>query len=255
VAPFYTKTLSAICAGELGVMHPIYLQTKEYFLTKLLSDYSQSERTKLACELIKEQIIDQRLKLHKWRELTFQPAQIDTGYIGQHLVSLVSGIPGGGFRGKGDDLADGSEVKSANFLDSKDAKGAVAPRWNFQCNDEEGMESFLEYPFIFLVSVDISVDENQRFRIWQVDPRKHADLNSRYHEWMDVLGRPKLNSTDRPGVNFQLFPPRNKTNDTYARHGNGRSNGFAKLQIELDSACGSAKIFHAEVIDNKVILK
>ena len=223
-------------------------------MKKKLIDYNLEERTKLACELIKEQIVDQRIKLHKWRELTFQPAQIDTGYIGQHLVSLISGIPGGGFRGKGDDLEDGSEVKSANFLDSEDAKGSVAPRWNFQCNDEEGMESFLSYPSIFLVSVDLSTQNNQRFRIWKVNPREHVNLNKRYHEWMEVLGRPKLQSADRPGVNFQLFPPRLKSDDSYARHGNGRSNGFPKIKIELDNIDGSIKIFHAEVIDNEVIL-
>lgn len=98
---------------------------------KTLADFAFDERIDLARELIREQIADQRIKLHRWRNLTKQPAQIDTGYIGQHLVSLVSGIEGGGFRGKGNDLIDGSEVKSADFLDSLDARGAVAPRWNF----------------------------------------------------------------------------------------------------------------------------
>lgn len=88
---------------------------------KTLADFALDERIDLARELIREQIADQRIKLHRWRNLTKQPAQIDTGYIGQHLVSLVSGIEGGGFRGKGNDLIDGSEVKSADFLDSLDA--------------------------------------------------------------------------------------------------------------------------------------
>ena len=67
---------------------------------------------------IQEQILDQRDKLRFWRNVTKQAAQIDTGYIAQHLISLITSIPGGGMRGKGDDLADGSEVKSANFIDS-----------------------------------------------------------------------------------------------------------------------------------------
>ncbi len=45
-------------------------------------------------------------------------------------------------RGKGDDLSDGSEVKSANFLDSLDKKGATAPRWNFTAVTQEIMEKF-----------------------------------------------------------------------------------------------------------------
>ena len=77
----------------------------------------------MALLLLQEQVIDQREKLHYWRDVTSQPAQIDTGYISQHIASLITGVPGGGMRGKGDDLADGSEVKSANFLDSLDKKG------------------------------------------------------------------------------------------------------------------------------------
>lgn len=101
-----------------------------------LSELNLTERQKYIVKLLKEQVINQRANLHFWRNLTGQPAQIDTGYIAQHLVSLVTGVKGGGFRGKGDDLEDGSEVKSANFLDSLDARKRVAPRWNFTCNDE-----------------------------------------------------------------------------------------------------------------------
>ena len=52
-------------------------------------------------------------------------------------------------RGKGDDLSDGSEVKSANFLDSLDKKGATAPRWNFTAVTQEIMEKFLTYDSLF----------------------------------------------------------------------------------------------------------
>ena len=83
-----------------------------------LESLEKAEIQQIITKLLLEQVILQRDNLHFFRDLTFQPAQIDTGYIAQHLVSLVTRIPGGGFRGKGDDLADGSEVKSANFLDS-----------------------------------------------------------------------------------------------------------------------------------------
>lgn len=217
-----------------------------------LEDLSLEQREELIKKLIQYQIINQRNDLAFFRDLTDQPAQIDTGYIGQHLVSLITGIRGGGFRGKGLDLADGSEVKSANFLDSMDKKGAVAPRWNFQSNDLEGMELFLDYPAIYLLSIDHNTVGRIRIRVWEVIPRLHEELKNRYIEWMDLLGKPKLKDPKRPGVNFQLFPPRNETNDTYARHGNGRSNGFEKLQIELENSPGSQLIFHAEeFIDNE----
>lgn len=63
---------------------------------------------------------------------------------------------------------------------------------------------------------------------------------------MDKLGYPKFKDTNRPSVNFQLFPPRNETNENFARQGNGRSNGFSKLEIPLENVPGSELIFHAE---------
>ena len=89
-----------------------------------------------------EQVLEQRKKLTHWSTITAQSSQIDTGYIAQHLVSLQTQIAGQGMRGKGDDLCDGSEVKSANYLDSLDKKGAVAPRWNFNAVTIDIMERF-----------------------------------------------------------------------------------------------------------------
>lgn len=218
-----------------------------------LETLAKEELKRLITKLLIEQVILQRNNLHFFRELTFQPAQIDTGYIAQHLVSLVTKIPGGGFRGKGDDLADGSEVKSANFLDSMDARGAVAPRWNFTCNDIGQMLSFLKYPMIYLVSMDKNESNNFRFRVWGINPREHVILKNRYEEWMSVLGYPKLESDDRKAVNFQLFPPRNKTTDNYARHGNGRRNGFSRLQIPLQNTRGGALLMHCEIVNQEVV--
>src|SRR5579863_8254605 len=65
-----------------------------------LEDLSPKERGALALKLLNEQVLEQRLKLRQWRELTHQPAHIDTGYVGQHLVSIVTGLSGEGFRGK-----------------------------------------------------------------------------------------------------------------------------------------------------------
>lgn len=211
-----------------------------------LINLSVEKRTELIIKLVQNQIIDQRIELNFFKDLTDQPAQIDTGYIAQHLVSLITGIKGGGFRGKGLDLADGSEVKGANFLDSLDRSGAVAPRWNFQCNNIQTMEEFLTYTAIYLVSIDLTIDNRIRIRVWKVDPRVHVALNTRYVEWMETLGKPKLLDEKRPGINFQLFPPRIATDETFARHGNGRSNGFSKLKIELEEDLGSELIFHAE---------
>lgn len=220
-----------------------------------LSDLNLQERGEYALKLLQEQVIEQRADLHFWRSLTGQPAQIDTGYIAQHLVSIVTGIKGGGFRGKGDDLEDGSEVKSANFLDSLDKQGTVAPRWNFTCNDEEQMTGLLNYPAIYLVSMDFNPEDYMRFRVWKLLPKRHILFRDRYEEWMEKLGYPKLTDPSRPGVNFQLFPPRMRTTDDFARHGNNRKNGFKRLEIPLDDGMGARLIFHAEIHQTAITLR
>lgn len=222
------------------------------YALKLLS---KEQRMQLTKSLIEEQVIKQRNLLAHWSTITAQSSMIDTGYIAQHLVSLQTQIAGQGMRGKGDDLCDGSEVKSANFLDSLDKNGATAPRWNFMANTVDIMERFLNYTAIYLLSIDYSPEHNFRIRIWKVNIQKHTILQERYKEWMTKLGYPKFaDTTKKPSVNFQLFPPNSGTNENYARHGNGRANGFTKLHIPLEDTPGSELIFKAEVVNNEVVI-
>lgn len=222
--------------------------------SKILNILSREERKELATQLLEEQVSEQREKLNHWSAITAQSSQIDTGYIAQHLVSLQTQIAGQGMRGKGDDLCDGSEVKSANFLDSLDKKGATAPRWNFTAVTRQIMERFLEYPAVYLLSMDLNAKGCFRTRIWKVDVTKHRILKERYKEWMNVLGYPKFASDKEESVNFQLFPPHIKTEENFARHGNNKKNGFAKLEIPLEGYEGAELIFRADEIDRKIVI-
>ena len=219
----------------------------------VLASLSREQRMELARALIKEQIVDQKNKLSHWSLLTAQSSMIDTGYIAQHLVSLQTQIAGQGMRGKGDDLCDGSEVKGANFIDSLDKNGATAPRWNFNSVSVDIMERFLDYKAIFLLSIDINPENQYRIRIWQVDIHKHIILRNRYKYWMEKLGYPKFEDPSHKSINFQLFPPRNGTDENFARHGNGRANGFPKLEIPLEGN-GSKLIFRADIVDEDVVI-
>ncbi|WP_238881766.1 MamI family restriction endonuclease [Clostridium sp. YIM B02551] len=221
----------------------------------ILSILSIEDRKNLALELLTEQVIHQRYRLTHWSIVTGQSAQIDTGYVAQHLASLITQISGQAMRGKGVDLIDSSEIKAANFLDSLDKKGATAPRWNFTAVTKEIMERFLDYEKIYLLSMDLNTNGKFRTRMWKVDITKHTALRNRYIEWMNTLGYPKFNTaTDQPGVNFQLFPPHNGTEENFARHGNGRSNGFDKLEIPLENTDGAELVFRADENENGVIV-
>lgn len=220
----------------------------------ILKSLSREHRIQLAQSLIQEQIVDQKNKLSHWSLVTAQSSMIDTGYIAQHLVSLQTQIAGQGMRGKGDDLCDGSEVKGANFIDSLDKNGATAPRWNFNSVSVDIMERFLDYKAIFLLSIDLNPKRQYRIRIWKVDIHKHTLLRNRYKEWMQKLGYPKFADPTHKSINFQLFPPRNGTDDNYARHGNGRENGFSKLNIPLENTEGANLIFRADIVDDVPVI-
>lgn len=71
-------------------------------------------------QFINEIIIVPKHALTKWAKITNQTPAAKIGYIGQHLSSLITGVPGTGSGARGDDLADGSEVKSCNKVDQAD---------------------------------------------------------------------------------------------------------------------------------------
>lgn len=71
-------------------------------------------------QFINEIIIEPKHLLAGWAKITNQTPAAKIGYIGQHLTSLVTGVPGTGTGARGDDLADGSEVKSCNKVDQVD---------------------------------------------------------------------------------------------------------------------------------------
>lgn len=227
-------------------IHDFHVEEKVAISSYILTHLNYEERKTLAKKLLEEQVVEQRVKLNHWSTITAQSSQIDTGYIAQHLVSLQTQIAGQGMRGKGDDLSDGSEVKSANFLDSLDKKGATAPRWNFTAVTRQIMERFLEYPAVYLLSMDLNTMKRFRTRIWKVDVTKHEVLKARYIEWMEKLGYPKFAANNEQAVNFQLFPPHSGTEETFARHGNGRTNGFSKIQIALEDPPCAYLIFRAD---------
>lgn len=175
--------------------------------------WSAEERKAPIEELISDFFVDQRATLVKWQNITGQSAQIDTGYIAQHLGSLVLQIPGQGFKGKGLDLADGSEVKSASIL-----SGIDRPRWNHnmstaakdrahEANGEKtkGFVYLNETPFAFYVLFDRVHDEageptkKLRVRAWCVNAQTDA-------AWRSLIGR-YLTTRQGRTYNLQLHPP------------------------------------------------
>ncbi|WP_456371376.1 MamI family restriction endonuclease [Thermodesulfatator atlanticus] len=158
---------------------------------------SQDEKTRLNLvkQFIESVILSQYRQLVDWQTVTGQSSQLDSGYLAQQLVSLLTGIPGTGQRGKGPDLADGSEVKAASTL-----SGVDVPRWNNPIGELRKREEYLNRPSIFFVLFD-TTNRGQNFplrvRVWRVQPQKDDIFRQVFNEWA------KSSSSG----NFQLHPP------------------------------------------------
>ncbi len=72
-------------------------------------------------QLIYDLYIDLRRKVNQWAGITYQTAQARMGYIGQHLVSVATGFPGGRSGARGKDLIlpgnEHAEIKTCYRVD------------------------------------------------------------------------------------------------------------------------------------------
>lgn len=70
--------------------------------------------------LLNELVLRPRVRALYWSKITKQTPNMKVGYPGQHLVSLVTGMEGVRTGARGDDLEDGSEIKSCSRVDQLD---------------------------------------------------------------------------------------------------------------------------------------
>ncbi len=75
---------------------------------------------KLIEKLIYELVLEPRIKALEWSNITKQTPNMKIGYPGQHLASLVVGMEGCKTGARGNDIVDGSEVKSCSRVDASD---------------------------------------------------------------------------------------------------------------------------------------
>ena len=81
--------------------------------------------------VLRDLYVDLRRKLRSWSEVTKQTPQARMGYVGQHLVSAVTGYPGGrsGARGRDLILPNGAhaEIKTCSASTNSGAAESVGP--------------------------------------------------------------------------------------------------------------------------------
>lgn len=160
--------------------------------------FDEPTREALSKSFIENVVLAQYHQLTGWQKVTQQSAQLDSGYLGQHLVSLISGTPGrgAGSRGKGHDLVDGSEIKAASALG-----GIDAPRWNHASFwKPQKVSEYLRSPFVYFVLFDTVTRYEEfplRLRVWRVAPRSDPAFSRVVQNW----------AAGKSSGNFQLHPP------------------------------------------------
>lgn len=183
------------------------------FRRELLGQLSPQDRLRLLEDLFVDFFVEQWRVLLKWAALTGQSSQVDTGYIAQHIASILLAEPGQGFKGKGLDLLDGTEVKSAAII-----SGVDRPRWNHNLGtiaqdakrrqDEKPTtsEEYLASPNVFYLLFDRVVPDDSdpgplvlRVRGWCLDGQ--ADV-----AWRDLVTR-YVAAREASQYNLQLHPP------------------------------------------------
>lgn len=156
--------------------------------------------------LITDLYIELRRKVNEWAAITHQTAQARMGYIGQHLVSVATGHPGGRSGARGKDLIlspnEHAEVKTCYRVDqlgkclncdavasielecpvcgSNDIDRKDDSKWLIGIRSEEEFARILEPAYYFLVLfdfVDLHDPTTIRASIWQVNP---SDLGFAY---------------------------------------------------------------------------
>ena len=160
-----------------------------------LGDISSSER------LIVDLYIDLRKRINTWAAITHQTAQARMGYVGQHLVSVVTGFPGGKSGARGRDLVlpddQYGEIKTCYRIDqlgrcnscnariasierecpeceSGDIKRNDDSKWLIGIRHDDEFAYILEPTSYYLVLfdfVDLHSPDTIRSSIWEVDPK------------------------------------------------------------------------------------
>lgn len=78
------------------------------------------DNLKLIHDFLSEVILTPRTTMIKWARITNQTPNMKIGYPGQHLASLITGMQGTATGARGEDIVDGTEVKSCSRVDQVD---------------------------------------------------------------------------------------------------------------------------------------
>ncbi len=189
--------------------------------------------------LLEDLVLAPRVKALDWSKITKQTPNMKIGYPGQHLASLITGVQGVRTGARGDDLEDGSEVKSCSRVDQLDSckdcgnkvlrietacphcgsanvKRMDDSKWLFSVKSEEELNLLtkrLDRVFLTIADYPLFSENNfdtirfQAFEIWNnCDRHKNFEIIMRNYFYKIFLEHIKINPRKTPAPkNFWPF--------------------------------------------------
>jgi predicted RNA-binding Zn-ribbon protein involved in translation (DUF1610 family) len=170
-------------------------------------------------QLIRDLYIDLRRKISEWANLTKQTAQARMGYVGQHLVSVVTGYPGGRSGARGYDLViqdkGFGEIKTCYRVDQLGkcltCGKPVAPgelvcphcgstpilrnddsKWLIGMSHEGDFGAILDpyrYYLVLFDFTDMQYPDTIRSSIWEVDPLSPGFAYCMIDYWFNIRAK------------------------------------------------------------------
>lgn len=125
-------------------------------------DITINDNENLIKQLLEELVLFPRVKALSWSGITKQTPNMKIGYPGQHLASLITGVEGSRTGARGDDLLDGTEVKSCSRVDQldtcKNCRGKVL-RIELKCPhcNSENIKRMADSKWLFSMKSDEEV--------------------------------------------------------------------------------------------------
>lgn len=179
-----------------------------------------SNNLKQITQLLGELVLQPRINAIKWSAITKQTPNIKIGYPGQHLASLIAGMEGERTGARGNDLIDGSEVKSCSRIDQLDI-----------CKNCDSPVARLEEKCSNCGSSDIGRKNDSK---WLFGIRNEVELQTLVHGVKRVLlvmgDYPNFDDGDFSTLRFQAFEiwPESKRN---FRFGEIMANYYYKIYL------------------------
>jgi hypothetical protein len=153
------------------------------------------DNEKLIEKLLLDLVLEPRLKALEWSKITKQTPNMKIGYPGQHLASLVLGMEGAKTGARGNDIIDGSEVKSCSRVDQLDT-----------CNDCGEKVLRIEDSCSNCNSVNIKRMEDSK---WLFTIRSENDLKVLVEDVdrvvLSIADYPYFSSGNYDDLRFQIF--------------------------------------------------